>query len=55
MKNRAEYIKAVKLMLKSEGLDATNTANHAALETGIIDLDTFQAAARVLVGEFMKG
>ncbi len=55
MKNRTEYIKAVKQMLKSEGLDATNTANHAALETGLIDLDTFQAAARVLVEEFLKG
>ena len=55
MKNRTEYIKAVKLMLKSEGMEATNTANHQALETGLIDLDTFQAAARVLVKEFLKG
>lgn len=55
MKNRTEYIKAIEMMLKTEGMEATNTANHLALETGLIDLDTFQAAARVLVKEFLKG
>jgi len=54
MKNTAEYIEAIKTMLRTEGLDATNLANHKALETGLIDLATFQAAARELVKEFLK-
>lgn len=54
MTNKTEYIKAIKMMLKSEGMEATNTANHLALENGLITLDTFQAAARVLVKEFLK-
>ena len=54
MKNRSEYINAIKMMLKSEGIEATNAANHAALEKGLIDLPTFQAAAQVLVKAFLN-
>lgn len=51
MKN---YIEAIRMMIKTEGLEATNAANHKALETGLIDLQMFQAAARILAKEIMN-
>lgn len=54
MKNRSEYVKAIKMMIKTEGIEATNTANHAALKSGLINLSTFQAAAQVIAKEFLK-
>lgn len=49
-----EYIKAIKEMIKLEGIEKTNIANHKALETGLINLDYFQAAARELVKAYNK-
>lgn len=51
MKN---YIEAIKAMLKSEGIEMTNVANHKALETGLITVEMFQAAARVIAQEFLN-
>lgn len=46
--NVNEYVKAIKMMIMAEGLDAANIANHKALETKMITLEQFQAAARIL-------
>ena len=54
MKNRKEYVKAIRMMLELKGMEITNIANHKALETGLIDLDTFLEAAQVLADEIMK-
>lgn len=51
--NTTEYVWAIKEMIKRVGIDATNNANHRALETGLITLEEFQAAARVLVEAFL--
>lgn len=52
----SEYAKATKMMIKSGccTLDDLNAANHMALEQGMITLEHFQAAARILVAELMK-
>ncbi|MBR4656526.1 MAG: hypothetical protein IKO68_08185 [Oscillospiraceae bacterium] len=52
--NITEYTKAIEEMLKIEGLQATNAANHEALERGMITLDMFQAGARVLAKEILN-
>ena len=49
-----EYVKAIKQMLKLKGLEATNLANHRMLEIGVVPVEYFQAAARVLAKEIMK-
>lgn len=54
MKNVSEYTKAIKMMIDLEGLESANVANHKALETGLINLEQFQAAARILAAEFLK-
>lgn len=51
---KKEYIKAIREMIKLEGIEATNTANHEALKRGIIDQDTFSAAARVIAKAFLE-
>lgn len=54
MNRKTEYIKAVKEMVKLQGLEAANIANHKALETGLITLDEFQAAAHELVKIYLN-
>lgn len=54
MNRTAEYVKAVKQMVEMEGLEAANLANHKALETGLITLDEFRAAAKALVALYLK-
>lgn len=54
MNRKTEYIKAVKEMVELKGIEATNAANHKALETGLITLDEFQAAARELVKIYLN-
>ena len=49
-----EYIEAIKMMLKTNSINEVNEANHKALETGLINLDTFRAAARVLVKAYLN-
>jgi hypothetical protein len=49
-----EYIKAIKKMVELEGIEAANIANHKALETGLVNLEQFQAAARILAAEILK-
>ena len=46
--NVKEYVSAVKIMIKTEGWETANIANHKALETKLINLEQFQAAARIL-------
>ena len=46
--NVKEYVDAVKMMIETEGFEAANIANHKALETKMITLEQFQAAARIL-------
>lgn len=43
-----EYVKAIKMMLKMKGIEATNYANHKALEIGLINQKQFSAAASVI-------
>lgn len=52
--NITEYIKAIKEMIKLEGIETTNMANHKALETGLINLEQFQAAARIIAKELLN-
>lgn len=52
--NTTEYVKAIKQMVRMMGLEAANNANHWALETGLCNLEMFQAGARVLVAIKMK-
>ena len=49
-----EYVKAIKMVLKKEGIDATNYANHRALETGLINQKQFSAAASVIAKAFLN-
>ena len=49
-----EYIEAIKMMLNLKGIEETNIANHKALETGLIDMKTFQEAAKVLAKEILN-
>jgi hypothetical protein len=53
-KNISEYTEAIKMMINLEGMEAANIANHAALETGLINLEQFQAAARILAAEILN-
>lgn len=43
-----EYTKAIRMMLKLKGIDATDAANHLALEKMLISLEQFQAGARII-------
>lgn len=49
-----EYNKAIKAMLKLKGIEETNAANHAALETGMITVEMFQSAAKIIVAAYME-
>jgi len=51
-----EYANAISIVLKSgyATLEHINTANHLALERKYINLEQFQAAARVLAAEILK-
>lgn len=49
-----QYIEAIMAMIKMEGIEAANAANHKALETGLINLEMFQAAARLIAKEFIN-
>ncbi len=49
-----EYCDAISTMLDLRGIDATNDANHKALEKGVITLEQFQAGARVIVKRYMR-
>ena len=50
----ANYCEAVRQLLVLKGLDFANAANHAALETDLITLDQFHAAARILVRAYLE-
>lgn len=52
--NVKEYVKAVEIMIETEGWEAASTANHKALETKLINLEQFQAAARVIAKAFLN-
>ena len=54
MANTKEYTDAIRMMLDLEGLEIAGIANHKALETGLINLEQFQAAARILAAEILK-
>lgn len=56
MKNEAiaNYEDAIKMMLKQEGVKATNIANHKALDLKLITLEQFRAGARILAAEIIK-
>ena len=49
-----EYVNAVKIMIKTEGWEAANIANHKALEINMITLEQFQAAARIITKAFFN-
>lgn len=53
-KEVTEYTKAIKMMLKLKGIDATDAANHMALEKGIVTLEQFQAGARIIAKAFLS-
>lgn len=48
------YEAAITMMIKAEGIEAANIANHKALETGLIRLDQFQAGARIIAKAFLN-
>lgn len=50
----ANYCEAIRQLLALKGLEVANAANHSALETGLISLDQFQAAACILVNAFLE-
>lgn len=52
--NIKEYEQAIKIMLVTEGLQATDKANHMALKRRKISLEQFQAGARILAQEVLK-
>lgn len=54
MNTTANYCEAIRQFLALKGLEAANAANHAALETGLITLDQFLAAARILVCAYLE-
>lgn len=49
-----EYENAIKAMLKLKGVEATNSANHMALNNNMISLELFQAGARIIAKEALK-
>ena len=51
---KKEYLEAIKQMIKLEGIEATNAANHEALKRGLINQDTFSAAARIIVKAYLE-
>ena len=52
--NTANYCEAIRQFLALEGFDAVNAINHTALDRGLITLDQFLAAARILVAAFLE-
>lgn len=53
-KEITEYTKAIRMMLKLKGINATDAANHLALEKKLITLDQFQAGARIIAKAFLN-
>ena len=53
-KEITEYTKAIWMMLKLKGINATDAANHLALEKKLITLDQFQAGARIIAQAFLN-
>lgn len=53
-KEITEYTKAIRMMLKLKGIDATDAANHLALENKLISLEQFQAGARIIAKAFLN-
>lgn len=53
MKNTQEYVNAIEMLIDQQGTEIASIANHKALETGLCDLDAFQAAARVIAKRFL--
>lgn len=48
------YVKAVEMLIDMKGYEFANVANHEALEKKVIDLEMFQAGARVIVKAFLN-
>ena len=48
------YEKAIREMLNLKGIEATNAANHLALEKNIICLDQFRAGAKIIAAAFLN-
>ena len=48
-----EYVEAVRAVLKTNGLEAANVANHLALENELVSYEMFAAAARVLAEQVL--
>lgn len=53
-KEITEYTKAIRMMLKLKGVNATDAANHLALEKKLITLEQFQAGARIIAKAFLN-
>lgn len=49
-----EYKQAIRAMLATEGLAATNKANHEALERRMINMEQFRAGAQILAAEVIN-
>lgn len=49
-----EYKQAIRAMLATEGLEATNKANHEALKWGHINMEMFRAGAQILAAEVIR-
>lgn len=48
------YVKAVEMLVDMKGWEFANVANHEALEKKLIDLEEFQAGARVIAKAFLN-
>ena len=48
------YEEAIRTMIKLEGIEVTNAANHLALEKGIITLEQFLNGAEILANAFIN-
>lgn len=48
------YIKAVEMLIDMKGYEFANVANHEALEKKMIDLEMFQAGAKVIAKAFLN-
>jgi hypothetical protein len=55
MKNVKEYVNAIEMLIDLEGIEIAGIANHKALETGLCNLEQFQAAARVIANKMLWG
>lgn len=48
------YVKAVEMLIDMKGYEFANVANHEALEKKMIDLETFQAGAKIIAKAFLN-